>query len=255
MDKKFEQIKYIIVDLDDTLLRRDRTISEEAKKIYKEAQEKGYKIVFNTSRSKQNSQRYIDEIHPDYGIYSGGCQIVDKDGNELFAITIPAEKVNDIVYKLLKVCEKISVQTKEHFYASDADYKGQNAIHYDFSKGFHEEAFKVMCFSMDHDLIERLAKENGLEFQNYLNGGWHRLSIEGANKWNGIVHFLEVVNGTKEECMTFGDDFGDMEMIEKAGCGVAMKNSQKEVLEIAPNITKSNDEDGVAYFIATNLLK
>lgn len=255
MENKFKKIKYIIVDLDDTLLRKDRTISTEALEIYKKAQEKGYKIVFNTSRSKQNSQKYSDMVHADYGIYSGGCQVVDKDGKELFAITIPAEKVNDIVLKLLKVCEKVSVQTKEHFYASDAEYKAQNAIHYDFSKGFHEDAFKVMCYSMDHDLIEKIANENGLEFQNYLNGGWHRLSIKGANKWNGILRFLEVVNGSKEECMTFGDDFGDMEMIEKAGVGVAMKNSQKEVLEIAPYITKSNDEDGVAYFIATNLLK
>ena len=65
MENKFKKIKYIIVDLDDTLLRKDRTISTEALEIYKKAQEKGYKIVFNTSRSKQNSQKYSDMVHAD----------------------------------------------------------------------------------------------------------------------------------------------------------------------------------------------
>lgn len=254
MNDKFKKIKYIIVDLDDTLLRKDRTISSYALSIYKKAQEKGYKIVFNTSRSKQNSQKYFDLVGADYGIYSGGCQIVDKFGNELFSLTMNKEKVNDVINKLIKVCEKVSVQTKDKFYASDKEYKAQNAIHYDFSKGFHEDAFKIMCYSFDHDLIEKIADENGLEFQNYLNGGWHRLSIKGANKYNGILHFLEITHSSIEECMTFGDDFGDKEMIEKAGVGVAMANSQKEVLDVATYVTKSNNEDGVAYFINKYLL-
>ena len=108
---------------------------------------------------------------------------------------------------------------------------------------------------MDHDNIERIAKENNLEFQNYLNRGWHRLSTPGATKWNGILRFLTVVGGKPEECSCFGDDFGDMEMIEKSGCGVAMANSQPEVLAMAPHITLTNEEDGVAVFIEKNFLK
>ena len=108
---------------------------------------------------------------------------------------------------------------------------------------------------MDHDFIESIANKYNLEFQNYLNRGWHRLSVKGASKWNGILHFLEIVSGTPDEIMTFGDDFGDQEMIEKAKIGVAMKNSQPVVLEHAKYVALSNEEDGVAHFIKDNLLK
>ena len=38
-------------------------------------------------------------------------------------------------------------------------------------------------------------------------------------------------------------------MIQYAGLGVAMANAQDKVKEAADFITKSNDEDGVAYVI------
>jgi hydroxymethylpyrimidine pyrophosphatase-like HAD family hydrolase len=46
--------------------------------------------------------------------------------------------------------------------------------------------------------------------------------------------------------MACGDGFNDISMVEYAGLGVAMKNAQKPVLEVADAVTLSNDEDGVA---------
>lgn len=251
---KFPDIKYLIFDLDDTLLRKDRTISDHTVEVLKLARDKGLKVIFNTSRSMQNSKKYADLIKPEYGIYNGGCQIVDIAGNELFSRTIEKDKVKTLTKYLNSVCSKISVQSKDTFYASDKEYKAQNAVWTDFKNGLDVEAFKVLCLSDDHKFVENIAKQYNLEFQNYLNGGWHRLSLKGANKFNGILEFLKIVDGKLNEVAAFGDDFGDMEMIEKCGVGVAMKNSQKEVLSIAKNITLSNDEDGCAYFVENNLL-
>ena len=247
-------IKYLIFDLDDTLLRKNKTISDFTVEVLKEAQNAGLKVVFNTSRSFQNSKSYYDLVNADYGIFNGGCQIVDKNGKNLYSSTISAVETQTITKYLNTVCEKISVQTPDSFLASDKEYKSQNAIWTDFSEGYFGESYKILCLSMDHDFIEGIANKYNLEFQNYLNKGWHRLSVKGASKWNGILHFLEVVNGKAEECATFGDDFGDQEMIEKAGMGVAMANSQPVVLEHAPNVTLSNEEDGVAVFIKNKIL-
>ena len=38
-------------------------------------------------------------------------------------------------------------------------------------------------------------------------------------------------------------------MIKTAGCGVAMANACEELKKIADIVTKSNDEDGVAYIL------
>ena len=246
---KFEKIRYIIVDLDDTLLTHDKKLSKRTIKTLKKARKFGYKIVFNTSRSLQNSYDYATKLNIDFGIFSGGCHIVNEFFRDLYSETIPTDEVNVITKKLLEFCPKISVQTKTHFYASDKDYKGQNAIHYDFKEPLEEDAYKILCLSKDHKTVENLAKEYNLEYQNYLNRGWHRLSVKGANKWNGVLRFLQIVKGKPEECMCFGDDFGDLDMILKAGVGVAMANSQPEVLDKAPYVCDNNDDDGVAKFI------
>ena len=73
------------------------------------------------------------------------------------------------------VCEKISVQTPTSFLASDKEYKSQNAIWTNFENGYYGESYKILCLSMDHDFIESIANKYNLEFQNYLNRGWHRL--------------------------------------------------------------------------------
>ena len=101
----------------------------------------------------------------------------------------------------------------------------------------------------DLSLIQKIAKENNLELQNYLNGGWNRLSVKGANKWFGLQKLIELLSTDKDEFMTFGDDVGDMDMILNSGVGVAMKNSQPQLLKVAKNITLSNEDDGCAVLV------
>ena len=251
---KYPNIKYLVFDLDDTLLTKRKEVTPLTIKTLKEAQDKGFKIVINTARSIQASKVVADLIHPDYGIYSGGCHIVDKDGITIFSKTIPAKVVKEVSKILNEKCEKISVQTQENFYASDAEYKAQNAIHIDFSDGLEEEAYKILCFTYDLDMVKEIAAKYDLELQNYLNGGWNRLSILGSTKWNGVVRLAKVINESTDKFACFGDDTGDIEMITKSGLGVAMANSKEQLLKVAPNITLSNEEEGCARFIIDNLL-
>ena len=54
--------------------------------------------------------------------------------------------------------------------------------------------------------------------------------------------------------MAFGDGGNDLTMLQYAGKGIAMANSQKHVLEIADEVTLSNDEDGVAVMVEKYIL-
>ena len=47
----------------------------------------------------------------------------------------------------------------------------------------------------------------------------------------------------------FGDGFNDITMLSYAGMGIAMGNAQSEVKRAADFVTKSNDQDGIAYAI------
>jgi hydroxymethylpyrimidine pyrophosphatase-like HAD family hydrolase len=52
-----------------------------------------------------------------------------------------------------------------------------------------------------------------------------------------------------EEVVAIGHQEDDLPMIELAGLGVAMGNSSNELKRKADWVTRSNDEQGVAYMI------
>jgi Cof subfamily protein (haloacid dehalogenase superfamily) len=58
-----------------------------------------------------------------------------------------------------------------------------------------------------------------------------------------------------DEVIAFGDQINDISMISIVGLGVAMGNARDEVKEIADFITLTNDENGVATTIKTEILK
>lgn len=72
---------------------------------------------------------------------------------------------------------------------------------------------------------------------------------KGCNKAIGIEKLADHLGISREEIVAIGDAINDKEMIEYAGLGVAMGNAEDEIKMLANFITKSNEEDGVAYVI------
>ena len=52
-----------------------------------------------------------------------------------------------------------------------------------------------------------------------------------------------------KDAICFGDGFNDRDMLIHSGWGVAMENACDDVKRVSNYITKSNDEDGVAFAI------
>lgn len=75
------------------------------------------------------------------------------------------------------------------------------------------------------------------------------ISAENINKWTAIEVLSDILKISKDEIMAIGDNVNDIKMIEEAGIGVAMDNAWDDIKEKADYVTKSNEEDGVAYAI------
>ena len=75
------------------------------------------------------------------------------------------------------------------------------------------------------------------------------ISAENINKWTAIENLRNILNIGIDEIMAIGDNVNDLKMIEEAGIGVVMDNAWDDIKEKADYITKSNEEDGVAYAI------
>lgn len=65
----------LLFDLDGTLLRSDKTISQRTLDVLGHCREKGLYIGISTSRSEQNSLSFLSALNPDILIASGGAVV------------------------------------------------------------------------------------------------------------------------------------------------------------------------------------
>ena len=244
--------KHVIVfDMDDTMLKNNKTISEYSLNILKTLQDLGHKIVINTARSKYYNSEYFNLIKPNYAILNGGALIIDKVEKILYKSVFKKENIRDIIAEFLKYTKVFSIQTENDFLTNNESYKGQNAKYYDFSKEyFDDEGYKIVAsFEKLEDAFKVGAKFN-LAVVPYFDGKFVRFNNLGISKYSGNEKLSQIIGIPLDDFIVFGDDIGDIEMIEKSGEGVLMSNSN--VFEKYPNIIKtefSNDEDGVCKYL------
>lgn len=74
---------------------------------------------------------------------------------------------------------------------------------------------------------------------------------KGISKANGIDAICQHLGITPKETIGFGDGGNDKEMIERCGIGVAMGNAVDNVKACANFVTRSVDEEGIAYALQT----
>ncbi len=244
-------MKYIIFDLDDTLLNDRREITPYTLDVLKKAQAMGHKLVCNTARSKSFAQKYLDQLQPDYAILNGGAMIIDRDENVVFAAELDAAATCRVVRELLKYTDTLSVQTREHFYSHQGQYALQEAIAFDFEKeDFPYPAQKIIASLESAEKAKRIAETYNLAYTTYLDGNFRRYNHPGATKALGNRNLMKLVGGTLEDVIAFGDDHGDMDMLREAGVGVLMKNASPQLHGQTSHISRfTNDEDGVARFL------
>ena len=71
------------------------------------------------------------------------------------------------------------------------------------------------------------------------------ISLKNVNKWKAIEYLIDKLNIDKKEVIAIGDNINDKEMIENAGVGIAMGQSNPKIKEIADYITEDNQNEGV----------
>lgn len=70
-----------------------------------------------------------------------------------------------------------------------------------------------------------------------------------VNKGEALERLCAHLGIPMESVIAFGDSGNDIEMITKAGCGVAVGNGDRMLKEAANHVTGSHDQDGIAEFL------
>ena len=76
----------------------------------------------------------------------------------------------------------------------------------------------------------------------------------GVSKGSGLLDLCSVLGIPAAAAIGVGDAFNDVPLLEAAGLGIAMGNSNEAALSAAGAVVADNDHDGIAQVIDLYLL-
>lgn len=265
--------KMIVLDLDDTLLRDDHTISPRTKEALMTAQEKGVKVVLASGRPTFGMRNVAKELRlEEYGSFIlsfNGAKIINcKTNEEIFSSTLSPEIVHNLfeisktedVWIHTYIGDDIVTEENNPYTEIEGDITGMPIVVVDdFKAAVTEPVVKILMNKEAERLVEVEKK-----LQKQLEG---QLSVmrskpfflefteHGVTKGTSLNQLIQKLGIKREEVIAMGDSYNDQAMIEFAGLGVAMGNAPDDIKEIANYVTDTNMNDGVAKVVEKFVLK
>lgn len=268
-------IRLIAFDLDGTVLDEHKKMLPETKDILERAAVAGIEIVPATGRPFIGMIEEINRlVGVRYILTSNGAGIYERESGEcIYEQCMPLEEFLPLLSRL----EKLEVM-------ADAFVRGQGHMNEDKkyliqhmdgpeeirdyirtsrlcvpsqSEYLRKKGYDVEKLTINFALAEdgsRIDYEKAWSVvRDYpqfcaVSGGMHNIEVtkKDVSKASGLRQLGKRLGISMEEMLVFGDSGNDLAMIREAGIGVAMSNGEKEVLEAADFITKSNTENGIA---------
>ena len=247
----------ILFDLDDTLLRSDKSISSYSIYVLKACQKKGMLIAFATARGESNIRPFVEQVQPDIVISSGGAMIRWR-GKIIDAQTFTPNETAAILAAGQRLMGKdclITVDALDGYYGNYlADADGLltgwgEVISADFSQ-FREPALKICVNLPDDEMAKQVATSaSGCDWLRFSGGQWYKFTKANVHKAYAVARLSELLNIKPLDMMAFGDDVSDLGMLQYCGTGVAVANAIPEIKAAADIIVASQDDDGPAAYL------
>lgn len=256
-------IKIICCDIDGTLLRDDKSLSEENRLwISKAVKEKDVKFVIVSGRILK-SLKHFKETLGITGLSSclNGTFLSDENDSVLANHTFAYEDALAVVQAheetkvdLLGIYEDTwYTESKESYiHKCKVPMYLQEAVIVNLKELIKTTSINKFVFMSQNkadlghvfDILSSQVPQGHL----YLYPGPNFLEVMpgGISKATAVDDLIDYYKVNRNQVMAIGDDINDIEMIQKAGLGVAMGNALDCVKEIADAITDTNQNDGVA---------
>ena len=272
--------KYLAsVDLDATLLKDDKSISDFSKKFIKDFVSQGNYFIINTGRPFQSAVNFLKEldiVQPVIVTNGGAIVYFNETYTEVKDYKIfPMEKeiVKDFNKEIKEYLDTAIVTSIFNIYSYDFSKCPFWVIHESDMVKFIEGDIASL---LDYDpirseyyvkekyvnnFLEILNKDKYKAHFNVIDWGVHENNIhsfevtsKNGNKGSTMLYLARELGIPVENTFAFGDQLNDLEMIIQANDGVAMINARDEVKEKANNVTSfSNEEDGVVKYLIEKL--
>lgn len=261
--------KLVAVDLDGTLLNGYGALTPRTQTAIQAIRQQGVHFVVSTGRPLQGMEWIVDIIGADAPLilFNGALVLSRVGGDTVFARNLRANDARAI-WQLSNIRDITTVfWCEEKLYTNRRDEYSQA-----YSKISGVEP--IVVSSIDEYAEAGIVKfvwldepARILKAQDQIDGTlpdstvfhtsrpWFLEFVDSeVSKGLSLSKLGEYLNVGPSETMAIGDGENDLSMIRYAGCGVVVENASEHIREEADFITRSNDDDGVAYALEQLIL-
>lgn len=251
-------IRLVATDLDGTLLRSDGSVSDRTRKALQAVEESGRALVFVTGRPPRWMHPVAEATgHTGLAICSNGALRYDLHDEQIVGTRpLAPETMLTIAARLREAMPEVSFGAE---YGMQFGMEEESVRRFDVVApiiGPLEEILARPAVKMlarndslaPQELLE-LANEVAGDLATFTYSGSDSLleiSVHGVTKASGLEAYAEEQGIVAAEVLAFGDMPNDIALLTWAGRSIAVANAHHTVHEVADEVTKTNDEDGVA---------
>ncbi|MGP3978559.1 Cof-type HAD-IIB family hydrolase [Streptomyces sp. 8N114] len=266
--------RLIATDLDGTLLRNDKTVSDRTIAALAAAEAAGIEVFFVTGRPARWMGVVSEHVHGHgLAICANGAAIVDLHaGRRVIRVRELARRdALAVVHALRAAAPGVSFAVERtggiHYepeYPSfphdpGASFAPVEELLTDSHEGHYAEPIvKLLAYHPSGDpddflALGRKAAGAHAEFTRSSPSALLEISGRGVSKASTLALACEERGITPQEVVAFGDMPNDLAMLTWAGTSYAMANAHPDVLLCTTHTTASNEDDGVATIIESFL--
>ena len=237
-------IKLIASDLDGTLLLNGaQTLSEELFPLIRKLKEMGILFVAASGRQYANMKRLFAPVLDDMACICENGAMTIQDEEVLYINGFDKELVREILETIYaKEGSEFTCSTKdfyylmpktEEFYDLMANVIKNSCKKIESLDEITEPCMKLAVYDkrgMTEELV-KFWKERFSDRCSVVTSGndWLDFIPYETNKANGIYKFQELLGIAPEECIVFGDEYNDIEMLKCVPNSFAMSHSKEGV--------------------------
>lgn len=221
-------IRAIVCDVDGTLLTSKQVVDERTVTAIKKARSKGILFGICTGRDADSVRNHIKswgiEGCIDFVVGSGGSEIDDY--------------ILDIYQENHTLSPELIKEIMNHYKDMDCNFTI-----------CHEG---ILYAPKDDDYIRNMAEGDGIEYRAsalVTTSFLYEYMNPHVSKSNGLKEALALHDISISQCIAFGDEDNDIDMLEEAGVGVVMGNGSIHAKAVANYVTEDKDSNGIGIFI------
>lgn len=266
-------VKLIAVDMDGTLLRSDKTVSERSAEALRGALNRGVAVVPATGRVARMLPGQVAELRGvRYAITSNGALVRDLQTQKaLYRNLMTMQQAK----RLMALFDAYGLFAE--VYCDGIAYAQSSMLDLAVKAGLPDNILRYILASQQlvDDLAAQVARQSfppekvnlpyvPLELRAQLrekilsipgltvtSSGMENLEINASScsKGEALKFLCTMLSISPSQVMAVGDSDNDISMLRCAGVAVAMENSLPAVKEAANFVTGTNDGDGVAFAV------